>query len=237
MIGIQVAAPPLQAVPTRHASPAAHCESEVHTAVLDPHLPHELQIAVPLTSLWHALQFVAESGLHPLKASADCGTAMSYGWRSTPHTWPLVVAGVVLDVAGAEEVELLVGRSVELEDKEKVVVDAEVVLEGRVLDVERVSDEVLRVLDERLEVVDERLEAVDERLESVDERLGEVDEPLEAVEERLGTVEEALDAVDERLETVDEDRELASLEEDDAGVVVLAADRDEETVLEDWEEL
>lgn len=234
---MQVAAPPLQAVATRHASPAAHCESDVQTAVLVPHFPHELQMAVPLTSLWHALQLVAESGLHPLKASADCATAMSYGCRSTPHTWPLV-AGVVLDVAGAEEVLLLVERSVELEEREKVVVDAEVLV-GRVLDVERVSDDdVLERVDERLGLVDDRLEAVDEMLESVDERLGEMDERLEVVEERLGTVEEALETVDERLETVDEDRELASLEEDDAGVVVLAADRDdEEIVLEVWEEL
>lgn len=146
----------------------------------------------------------------------------------------------MLVVGAAEEVleELLVGRSVELEDREKVVVDCvdADVLVGRVLDVERVSDDVLRVLDEREEAADERVEAVDERLESVDERLGEVDEPLEAVEERLGTVEEALDKVDERLETVDEDRELASLEEDDAGVVLLAADRDDEdTALEVWE--
>lgn len=129
--------------------------------------------------------------------------------------------------------ELLVGRSVELELREKVVVDwveAEVLV-GRVLDVERVSDDVLERVDERLGTVDERLEMVDdERLESVEER-------LETVEERLGAVEERLETVEE-LRTVDDDKELASLEEDEAGAVVLAAESDDEdTALEVWEEL
>lgn len=68
-----MAAPPLHAVPVRHASPAAHWASDVHTAVEEPHLPHESHRAVPLTSEWHALKPVRESGLQPLKVSAAAG--------------------------------------------------------------------------------------------------------------------------------------------------------------------
>lgn len=173
--------------------------------MLVPHLPHELQMAVPLTSLWHALQLVAESGLHPLKAEAACGTSMSKAFRSTPHVWPLL--GVVLEVGSADEdvEELLVGRSLVLEVGETVIVDwlEEGLLEGRVLEVEGRSDDV-----------------------------------LEAVDDRLGTVDELLGTVEDRLGTVDEDRELASLAEDDAGVVLLADESDgEDAALEAWDEL
>lgn len=65
--------PRVQAVPVRHASPAPHSASEVHTAVEVPHLPHELQTDVPLTSAWQALKPVADSGLHPLKVLAAAG--------------------------------------------------------------------------------------------------------------------------------------------------------------------
>lgn len=69
-MGRQTATPRVHAVPTRHASPAPHSASDLHTAVFVPHLPHELHIAVPLTSEWHALKPVRESGLHPLKVLA-----------------------------------------------------------------------------------------------------------------------------------------------------------------------
>lgn len=69
-MGRQTATPRVHAVPTRHASPAPHSASDLHTAVFVPHLPHELQTAVPLTSEWHALKPVFESGLHPLKVLA-----------------------------------------------------------------------------------------------------------------------------------------------------------------------
>ena len=65
----------MHAVPVRQASPAPHSASDLHTAVEVPHLPHELQMAEPLTSVWHALKPVAESGLHPLKVSAAAATA------------------------------------------------------------------------------------------------------------------------------------------------------------------
>lgn len=50
--------------------------------------------------------------------------------------------------------------------------------------------------------------------------------------------DDVLEAVEERLGTVDEDRELVSLEEDNADVVVLAAESDDEdTEVEVWDEL
>lgn len=76
-MGKHIAAPRLQAVPVRQASPAPHWASDVHTAVEVPHLPHELQTDVPLTSWWQALKPVADSGLHPLKVSAAAGVLKS----------------------------------------------------------------------------------------------------------------------------------------------------------------
>lgn len=95
------------------------------------------------------------------------------------------------------------GRSLDV--GEKIMVDAlEVkVLEGRVLEVERMSDG---------------------RLETVDERLGTVEAWMESVEDRLGTVVERLGSVDDELATTDDARELASLDDDSAGEVVLATD-------------
>lgn len=116
------------------------------------------------------------------------------------------------EVGRPEEETVLLGRSLDV--GEKVIVDW---LEGRVLEVERMSDG---------------------RLETVDERLGTVEDRMESVEDRVGIVEERLGSVDEELGTTDDARELASLDEDNAGVVVLAAERDgEDTALEAWDEL
>lgn len=116
------------------------------------------------------------------------------------------------EVGRPEEETVLLGRSLDV--GEKVIVDW---LEGRVLEVERISDG---------------------RLETVDERLGRVEERLGAVEDRMESVEERLGSVDDELVTTDDARELASLDDDSAGVVVLAAERDgEDTALEAWDEL
>lgn len=116
------------------------------------------------------------------------------------------------EVGRPEEETVLLGRSLDV--GEKVIVDW---LEGRVLEVERMSDG---------------------KLETVDERLGTVEDRMESVEDRVGIVEERLGSVDEELGTTDDARELASLDEDNAGVVVLAAERDgEDTALEAWDEL
>lgn len=133
--------------------------------------------------------------------------------------------GVDEDVGRSEEEEtVLLGRSLVV--GEKMIVDwlEEMVLEGRVLEVERMSDG--------------RLETVDERLGRVDERLGTVEDWIESVDDRLGTVEERLGSVDDELGTTDDARELASLDDDSAGVVVLAAERDgEDAALEAWDEV
>lgn len=55
----------LHAVLTTHAWPAPQLASLVHV-VAGRQLPHESQMAVPLTSLWHALKLVALLGLQPL---------------------------------------------------------------------------------------------------------------------------------------------------------------------------
>lgn len=124
------------------------------------------------------------------------------------------------EVGRMEEVDrVLLGRSLDV--GEKIMVDW---LEGRVLEVERMSDG--------------RLETVDERLGRVEERLGTVEDWMESVEDRLGTVEERLESVDDELGTTDDARELASLDDGSAGVVVLAAERDgEDAALEACEEL
>lgn len=184
----------------RHASPAPHSASDVHTAVEVPHLPHELQTDVPLTSAWHALKPVAESGLHPLKVSAAPGASKLYDCRSTPQTG-LGLFGVDEEEGTTEEEvdRVLEGRSLDV--GEKVMVDwlEERVLEGRTVDVERMSD-------------------------TVDERLG-------TVEDRLGTLEDELTATEEAWE-------LTSLEDDNVGAVLLAAESDgEDTTLEAWDEL
>lgn len=65
------------------------------------------------------------------------------------------------EVGTVEDVDrVLEGRSLDV--GEKVMVDW---LEGRVLEVERMSD------DERLEPVEERLDTIEERLETVEDRL------------------------------------------------------------------
>lgn len=211
-------------MPVRHASPAPHWASDVHTAVEVPHLPHELQMDVPLTSAWQALNPVAELGLHPLKVFAAAGTATLYDCRSTPQTG-LGLFGVDEEVGTTEEVDrLLVGRSLDV--GEKVMVDwlDERVLEGRTVDVERMSDE-------RLEIVEERLGTVDERLGTVEDRLG-------TLEDRLGTVEDELGTTEDELTTEDDAWELTSLEDDNVGAVVLTLDSDgEDTTLEAWDEL
>lgn len=113
-----------------------------------------------------------------------------------------------------EEMErVLVGRSLDV--GEKVIVDwvEERMLEGRVLEVERMSD-----------TVEERLETVEDRIRSV--------------EDRLGTVEDELTTTEAELETTDDARELASVEDDNAGVVELTVESDgEDTTLEAWDEL
>lgn len=127
---------------------------------------------------------------------------------------------------------VLEGRSLDV--GEKVMVDwlEERELEGRVLEVERMSD------DERLETVEERLERVDERLETVEDRLGSLEERLETVDDELGIVEERLGAVDDELGTTDEVWELAWLEDEDTPVVLLTTEDDgEDTALEVGDEL
>ncbi|KAG6354458.1 hypothetical protein INS49_004475 [Diaporthe citri] len=204
-----------------HASPAPHWASDVHTAVEVPHLPHELHTDVPLTSAWHALNPVAELGLHPLKVFAAAGVLKLYDCRSTPQT----LFGAAEGLGTTEEVErLLVGRSLDV--GERVMVDwlEDGVLEGRVLEVERMSDD--------------RLDTVDERPEIVEERLGIVDERLGTVEDRLGIVDDEIGTDEDELTTTDDVRELASLEDDSAGVVVLTAESDgEDTTLEACDEL
>lgn len=124
------------------------------------------------------------------------------------------MSGVDEELGMTEDVDrVLLGRSLDV--GEKIMVDW---LEGRVLEVERMSDG-------RLEIVD-------------DERLGAVDDRMESVEDRLGTVEDRLGTVDDEPVTTDDARELASLDDDNAGVVVLAAERDgEDTALEGTDEL
>lgn len=155
----------MQAVPVRHASPAPHSASDVHTAVEVPHLPHELQTDVPLTSAWHALKPVAEPGLHPLNVSAAPGAAKLYDCRSTPQTG-LGLLGVDEEVGTTEEVDrVLVGRSLDV--GEKVMVDwlEERVLDGRTVEVERMSDTV----DERLGTVEERLGTLEDELTTTED--------------------------------------------------------------------
>lgn len=143
---------------------------------------------------------------------------------------------------------VLEGRSLDV--GEKVMVDwlEERVLEGRVLDVERMSeDEKLGTVEERLERVDERLGTVEDRLGSLEDRLETVDDELGIVEDRLDTVavEDELGTVDDRLGTVEEELgatdevwELAWLEDEDAGVVLLTAEDDgEDTALDACDEL
>lgn len=134
--------------------------------------------------------------------------------------------------------KLLVGR-VLLEVEEKVMVDwvedgvfEERVLEERTLEVERMSDGRLETVEERLGVVEDRLGTVDERLDDrLDDRLG-------TVEDGLGTVDERLATVEDELRTADEDWELAWLDDDAAGVVVLIpGGDDEDAALEAGEEL
>lgn len=107
-----------------------------------------------------------------------------------------------------ERVLLLVGRSVDV--GEKVIVDW---VEERMLEVERMSD------------------TVEDRLGAVDERLGTVEDSTSSVEDRLGTV-------DDELITTEDVRELASLEDDNTGVVELTAETEgDDTTLEAWDEL
>lgn len=130
------------------------------------------------------------------------------------------MSGLDEEVGRPDDVDrVLLGRSLDV--GEKVIVDwlEERVLEGRVLEVERMSDGRLEIVDERLGRVEEVLGTVEDRMESVEDRLGIVDERLGSVEDELGTTDDA--------------RELASLDDDKAGVVVLAAERDgEDTALE-----
>lgn len=132
-----------------------------------------------------------------------------------------------------EEVErVLVGRSLDV--GEKVMVDwlEEMALEGRVLEVERISDGRLDTADDRLGTVEE------ERLGTVEDRLGSVEDRLRTADEELGTVGDRLGTVEDELTTMDDAWELTSLEEDNTGVVVLAAESEgEDTTLEACDEL
>lgn len=132
-----------------------------------------------------------------------------------------------------EEVErVLVGRSLDV--GEKVMVDwlEEMALEGRVLEVERMSDGRLDTADDRLGTVEE------ERLGTVEDRLGSVEDRLRTADDELGTVEDRLGNVEDELTTMDDAWELKSLEEDNTGVVVLAAESEgEDTTLEACDEL
>lgn len=131
-----------------------------------------------------------------------------------------------------EEVErVLVGRSLDV--GEKVMVDwvEERALDGRTLEVERMSDG-------RLEAEDDRLGTVDERLGTVEDRLGSVEDRLRTADDELGTVEDRPGNVEDELTTMDDAWELTSLEEDNTGVVVLAAESEgEDTTLEACDEL
>lgn len=76
------------------ADPLAQSESFVHT--VDPHLPHESHTWLPPIVEWHALNPVAEPGLHPLYVEGRVYEVELYACSPAPQVVALVAVEVLV---------------------------------------------------------------------------------------------------------------------------------------------